>query len=681
MEQLAISVDDKVASTGARRRSLAGKRPAVAVAEKDPVAEVLVDINAASVDHSFDYLVPAELDERVLRGCRVRVRFAGRLVNGFVLSRRQDSEHSGRLALINRVLGPVVLIEEIGVLARSVADRYAGTANEILRDAVPPRHAKSELKFVDEDGLLVRHASPGLVGHAVKTTIDWHAYEGGHELITALGAREQARATVVTALADSGPQLVADLVSCAGGHAIVVVPDASEVQRFAAILEDRFGENVTRLTGEQKPGERYGAFLRIRVGQSTIVVGTRNCVFAPVDQLRLVVVWDDGDESLAEVRAPGWHAREVAALRSLETDVSFVVAGYAQSIEAARMAEQGWLTTVVPGRVVRRLAPRIVTSASSRADDPAARSRIPRFAWEAISQGIVTGPVLVQVGRAGYLPALSCQECRTVAMCPKCRGPMGQRSRDAGYQCRWCGHLINDLACTECGGRKFRAVRIGSERTAEELRASFPQIPVVVSDSVNGVLTSVGNSPQIVVATVGAEPHAASKYAAAVLLDGDAQLIGAHLRSEEQLVRRWFNATALVRGSAEHGVVAVTADASHRAVQALVRSDPSGWAVRELSERKATGLPPVSRCVAINGPSSAVLEFLKSCQADPAWRTLGPSPVDGSGRTPAHVRAVILAPGRDGPKLAHAVKEALISGAGGTGPSRVVVRMDPPTVL
>ena len=99
---------------------------------------------------------------------------------------------------------------------------------------------------------------------------------------------------------------------------------------------------------------------------------------------------------------------------------------------------------------------------------------------------------------------------------------MGQRSRDAGYQCRWCGHLINDLAWTEWGGRKFRAVRIGSERTAEELRASFPQIPVVVSDSVNGVLTSVGNSPQIVVATVGAEPHAASKYAAAVLLDGDA---------------------------------------------------------------------------------------------------------------------------------------------------------------
>ncbi|MGA9146046.1 MAG: hypothetical protein WBZ04_00670, partial [Candidatus Nanopelagicales bacterium] len=224
----------------------------MAVAEKDPVAEVLVDINAASVDHSFDYLVPAEFDERAQPGCRVRVRFAGRLVNGFVLSRRQDSEHSGGLALINRVLGPAVLVEEVAVLARLVADRYAGTANEILRDAVPPRHAKSERKFVDEGGALARHASVGLAGDPVKTVIDWHAYEGGQELITALSARQQARATVVTALADSGPQLVADLVSCAGGHAIVVVPDASDVQRFAAILEDRFGENVTRLTGEQK---------------------------------------------------------------------------------------------------------------------------------------------------------------------------------------------------------------------------------------------------------------------------------------------------------------------------------------------------------------------------------------------------------------------------------------------
>ena len=137
-------------------------------------------------------------------------------------------------------------------------------------------------------------------------------------------------------------------------------------------------------------------------------------------------------------------------------------------------------------------------------------------------------------------------------------------------------------------------------------------------------------------------------YQAAVLPDGDAQLVGAHLRSEEQLVRRWFNAAALVKGESDGGVVAVTADASHRAVQALVRSDPAGWAERELSERQATGLPPVSRCAAVTGPADGVAQFVQACDLDAGWRVLGPSPIEGRGKHDQHVRCVILAPHREG---------------------------------
>src|SRR5579863_1878426 len=115
------------------------------VSERLPVARVAVDISLAHLDRPFDYLVPASMDQTAVPGCRVRVRFAGQLVDGYLLDRIQTSEHQGRLARLERVISPEpVLTPEIFGLARSVADRYAGTLADVLRLAIPPRHATAE---------------------------------------------------------------------------------------------------------------------------------------------------------------------------------------------------------------------------------------------------------------------------------------------------------------------------------------------------------------------------------------------------------------------------------------------------------------------------------------------------------------------------------------------------------
>ena len=116
-----------------------------AVSERLPVARVAVDISLAHLDRPFDYLVPASMDEAAGPGCRVRVRFAGQLVDGYLLERTQTSEHQGKLARLERVTSPEpVLTPEIFDLARAVADRYAGTLADVLRLAIPPRHAAAE---------------------------------------------------------------------------------------------------------------------------------------------------------------------------------------------------------------------------------------------------------------------------------------------------------------------------------------------------------------------------------------------------------------------------------------------------------------------------------------------------------------------------------------------------------
>src|SRR3954453_1212621 len=108
-----------------------------------PVARVCVDVPLAHLDRPFDYLVAAADDDVAQPGVRVKVRFAGQLVSGFLLDRAGSSPHAGKLAYLDKVVSPEqVLDPEVARLARAVADRYAGNLCDVLRLAVPPRHAR-----------------------------------------------------------------------------------------------------------------------------------------------------------------------------------------------------------------------------------------------------------------------------------------------------------------------------------------------------------------------------------------------------------------------------------------------------------------------------------------------------------------------------------------------------------
>ena len=104
-----------------------------------------MDVPLPHLDRPFDYLVPAGLAEVAVPGVRVKVRFAGQLVDGWLLERVDASAHGGRLAYLEKVVSPEpVLAAEVAGLARAVADRYAGNLADVLRLAVPPRHARVE---------------------------------------------------------------------------------------------------------------------------------------------------------------------------------------------------------------------------------------------------------------------------------------------------------------------------------------------------------------------------------------------------------------------------------------------------------------------------------------------------------------------------------------------------------
>jgi primosomal protein N' (replication factor Y) len=404
------------------------------------------------------------------------------------------------------------------------------------------------------------------------------------------------------------------------------------------------------------------------------VIGTRAAAFAPVADLALVVCWDDGDDLHEEPRAPYPHAREVLMLRAHDAGAAVLVGGITVTAEGARLVSSGWAHPIRADRkTTRAFAPRVVVGgedSGARADegDAAHAARLPTSAWLAAKDALARGPVLVQVPRGGYAPALACARCRTPARCAQCSGPLSVSSGHAIAVCGWCGTLAGEWACPECGHRRFRALVVGADRTAEELGRAFPSAPVVASTA-EMRRSAVPARSALVVATPGAEPVAAGGYAAALLLDGWALLDRADLRAGEEALRRWLNAAALVRPD---GTVVVVADQSARPVQALVRWDPSWHAERELAERTTLGFPPASRMAAVEGTADAVAELFAVVHLPSDAQVLGPVPLDDQ-----RVRALVRTPLSAGSALAAALKQGQGVRSARKAPDPVRVDVDP----
>ena len=635
-----------------------------------PVARIAVDVSLAHLDRPFDYLVPAELDGVAVPGCRVRVRFAGRLVDGFLLERGEGSAHAGTLAYLEKVVSAEpVLRPEVARLARAVADRYAGCLADVLRLAVPPRHARTEAaaaSTVERPDEAWAH--------------EWDPYPGGPELISALANGESPRAVVTVLPGEDWPARLAEAVAAtvhSGRGAVVVVPDARDLDRLDAAVATPHAV----LAAAQGPAQRYRQFLLASRGAVPVVLGTRAAAFAPMAPLGLVAIWDDGDDLHAEPRAPYPHALQVLLMRAQLESAGALVLATSRSAEAQLLVETRWAVPIAADRsVVRVRAPQVAPTGDDldRARDPAAAvARLPSLAWRTARDALASGaPVLVQVPRRGYLPAVSCVECHAPARCGRCAGPLELRSSHAVAACRWCGRPAADFACHRCGGRRLRAAVIGAGRTAEELGRAFPGSPVRTSGR-DAVLSTVGPEPALVVATPGAEPRAEGGYGAVLLLDTWALLTRADLRAGEEALRRWLTAATLARPGPDGGRVVVVADGGLVAVQALLRWDPATFAARELGERRELGFPPAARMASLTGPADAVADLLTLAALPEGAEVLGPVPVAASDGAAEERALVRVASRHEGAALAAALHAAAGVRSARKAEGAVRIQVDP----
>lgn len=641
------------------------------------IASVAVDIPLAHLDHPFDYLVSDIQRESVAVGCRVRVRFAGRLRDGLVLALGEHTQAVGELAYLERVVSSeVVLTTPIARLLRVVADHYAGTWADVARLAIPPRHARTEAALPAARPEPVLAEPPGVLS----------GYGRGSEFLSGLAAGRPVRAVWNPApVADfagdwAGGILDAVLATLRVGRgSIIVVPDVADVEKVAKRVGAAIGEpSLVTLTSDLGPARRYRHFLAILRGQVRVVVGTRAAIFAPVADLGLIAVWDEGNDLLAEPRAPYHHVREVAALRASMEPCGLLLAGWSRTAQTQALVERNWLVPLeLPPAQIRQLSPVVRVAVASDHDlerDPqAATVRLPHAVFAAIRGALPTGPVLIQVPRAGYLTSLACQQCRTQAKCPTCGRTLSGESVGTTINpvCAWCGPLPNGWRCVHCGSTRLRAPGVGVQRTAEELGRAFPQTPVVTSWA-GHVVERVADHPALVLSTPGAEPVADAGYAAAVLLDTQVMLGRPSLAAAEEALRRWLAVCSLVRSAANGGTVTAVGEPDSRALQALIRLDAAGFAARELADRQAAHLPPAARVAELTGAASAVAEYTAAWRPIETVAAFGPVELsDGD------VRLVLRTELEHGLALVEAIRLESAARARRKAPGVVRVRVDP----
>lgn len=667
-----------------------------------PVAKILLEAPVLHLDKLFDYLIPHELDDAAQPGVRVKVRFGHQELFGWLIQRSDTIDTVARLNTIRKIVSVLPVLEpQVYELAQTVATQYGSITANVIRAAVPGRVAAVERDIaqqVDDDRIpqppVIEAPSDPPLTETNAPDFSWDLLEGsaqlftpehrGHYALTLPAAHGSWDAMGI--LADAAQRLAATKQ-----QTLIVVPDQKHLARLEKQLQERIGKRrFAMLSADQGNTARYRAFLQILTGQHHIVIGTRSAIWAPLPHIDAILVWEPTSEHLIEPRAPYYHTHEVARLRAHQHGARLVFASTSRAIAVQHLVSTGELSQIGVDRETRNaLAPRVLSTADSfhAARDPLAQiARIPHLAHRTAQEALEgkhapPGPVLVQVARAGFIPGLFCHTCGESARCRHCTGPLGYPDRLAVQRqeasCRWCGIKERKFSCLQCGSHQLRAGARGVHRTADELGRAFPMTPVM-SSSADHLLVTVADQPAIVIATPGAEPVAPGGYAAALLLDGDAQLQREGLDVPEHVLGHWMRASTLVRSARDGGVVVITAE-YNEAVSALVQMNPTAWATRQLAQRQQLGLPPAVRVAELLGPRNEVQTAIRNTrlpyQAEESpW--IGPVPFDDQSH-----RALLFFPHHVADQVIAALKtsRAQLSARGET--TTVRLRIDPTDVL
>lgn len=561
-------------------------------------AQVLADVPFLHTDHSYDYSIPERFQSVVQVGMRVRVKFGGRNVLGYVVETREATEHKAAGEIFEVLDVFPVVKPDIQRFCTELARRYLTAQSQVLNFAIP-----SSAKRVNQR--LLTEIPKALQTFTSASQSEKHDASTSYLLTPTIDVLDW---TVTRVL-----QLIEHNM-----RGIVLLPDYSILHTF----EERLAKHLPTIeigviAADMTPSQRYEHFMKVWRDEVHIVVGTRSAVFAPVTKLDFIIIVNENDDSFVEQQSGNWHVRDAAIIRCEQAHASFFAVGYSRSVEVQHLIQNNRLQDIK----IQGARP-VKTMIVPRDDSSNAHMvRLPSVAFNVIRQGIGRGPVLLQVPMRGYQLNIQCAKCREKAACDECGGGL-ERLAGEMIRCTRCGRNFGQFRCQWCSHTQVRSITVGAIRTAEEIGKAFPRVPIYTSGK-SSILTEVENQSSLVIATPGAEPRVRDGlYQAVVILDPEITLNRIDLRAHEEAFRRWYDLKSLVDPD---GVQLICTQDLHQVIRFIISDDPAGFAEYQLRERSAASLPPATECYLVEGDYENVAKTAEEVSKLPDVLVLGPA--------------------------------------------------------
>jgi primosomal protein N' (replication factor Y) len=400
----------------------------------------------------------------------------------------------------------------------------------------------------------------------------------------------------------------------AGRSAILLVPEIGLTPAVAADLHQMFSGDVAILHSALTGPERAQQWHRIHRREARIVVGTRSAVFAPVQDLALIIVDEEQDASYKQEETPRYHARDVAVMRAKMAGATVVLGSATPSLESYFNAtKKKYALIELPDRVEQRPLPQVeLIDMRQEFQETGQEQVISRKLALEIGERLERGEqAMVLLNRRGYSPVVLCRACGQTLECQNCAIALTHHKRARRMECHYCGHTAPvPQKCLNCGSEYVYFLGTGSEKLEELLHAMFPKARIarLDRDTVRGhqdferVLSAfhAGELDLLVGTQMIAKGHDIHGVTLVGVVGADMALGLPDFRAAE----RTFQLLTQVAGRAGRGetpgrVILQTYFPDHYAVQYAARHDFAGFCEKELRFRSWMHYPPYSALASV----------------------------------------------------------------------------------
>lgn len=630
-------------------------------------AKIIIDQDAKALDKVFEYKIPDDMQVGV--GERVIVPFGTRYLQGFVVGIEQQSQYDeSKIKPITRRIDNFAVIKpEMLQLMFHMADKLHLKLASVLRlflpsemrtDKVkelivryvclaenfvlPSKRAQKQLEiiyYLQENGLQKFADISNMFGYAPLSALvkngtvvveevqefrspEFDALKTEKRQLTPLQQRavdmiSQNKTYLLHGVTGSGKtEVYMNLIERQlekGKSAVMLVPEISLTPQVLANFKARFGDKVALIHSGLSAGERFDEWKRIFFGQAKVVVGARSAIFCPLENLGIIIIDEEHEQSYVSESNPRYDTHMVAQFRQKYNDCTLVLGSATPSIDSYAKALDGEYELVeMPVRVNGMEMPKIVVI-DMLMEMRQGNNQIFSIPLVYELRNIIEQKkqAMIFINRRGFSSFQRCRQCGYVAKCTDCDVSLVYHSFENKLKCHYCGKRFRALDfCPSCGSRDIKQGAVGTERVVDELQKLFPDVRILRMDNdttskKNGhreILNEFKNTkPAILVGTqMIAKGHDFEDVLLVGIVDADQSLYQSDYRS----IERTFQLITQVAGragrsSTQGRVILQTYSPRHFVYRFASNYDYKGFFKKEANLRKVTNFPPYARIVRI----------------------------------------------------------------------------------